>query len=171
MARPELERDHVDDFLDSLDLPDIDLSVEGIVDRIIGLARRLRRAFDETLSEVGLNHGEWGVLSTLRNAGPPHRRSPSALAARAELSSGAMTNRLDQLERAGLVRRLPDPSDRRGVQVELTSDGLATWKRAAAVQAAKESIISSALGESERESLNVLLRRIMIAFEERERDR
>ena len=81
-----------------------------------------------------------------------------------------MTNRLDQLERAGLVRRLPDPSDRRGIQVELTSDGLAAWKRAAAVQAAKESIISAALTEPERESLNVLLRRIMIAFEQRERD-
>jgi DNA-binding MarR family transcriptional regulator len=168
MTPRKVERDHVDEFLESLDVPGIDLSVEGIVDRIMGLARRLRRTLDETLSEVGLNQGEWGVLSMLHHAGSPHRRSPGLLAARAELSSGAMTNRLDQLERAGFVRRLPDPSDRRGIQVELTRDGLAMWQRAAAVQAGKESIISSALTARERERLNVLLRRIMIAFERTE---
>ena len=78
---------------------------------------------EETLDEHGLSWGEWKVLGLLRHAGPPYRSSPGYLAERAELSSGAMTNRLDRLEAAGLIRRLPDPTDRRGVQVELTEAG------------------------------------------------
>src|ERR671926_34073 len=73
-----------------------------------------------------------------RMSGPPHRMTPSGLAEWAELSSGAMTNRLDRLEKAGLVRRLPDPDDRRGVLVELTPEGVASIDAAVAEQAAKE---------------------------------
>ena len=109
------QRDHVDRFLESIrdELPELDLTVEGIVDRINGLSRRIKRMMDETLNERSLTWGEWKVLGLLRRS-PGHRRSPGYLAVHAELSSGAMTNRLDNLEKAGLIRRLPDPSDRRG---------------------------------------------------------
>lgn len=163
-------RDHVDRFLDEIrpELPgDLDLTVEGIVDRIQGITRRLQKVLDETVSEYGLSHGEWKVLSSLRWAGPPYRRSAGDLARLADLSSGAMTNRLDRLEEAGLVRRLRDPDDRRGVLVELTDEGRALWQEALGVQAAKEALFASALTEREREQLNGLLRRLMLAFEER----
>ncbi|MEE3918524.1 MarR family transcriptional regulator [Micromonospora sp. BRA006-A] len=39
------------------------------------------------------------------------------------LTSGGMTGRLDRLERAGLVRRSPDPADRRALRVTLTDTG------------------------------------------------
>src|SRR3954453_14115291 len=112
------EKDHVDRFLDDIrdELPaDLDLVVEGIVDRIHGINWRIRKMLDETLEQNGLASGEWKVLSALRGAGKPHRRSAGELARIADLSSGAMTNRLDQLEKAGLVKRLRDPDDRRGV--------------------------------------------------------
>src|SRR5687768_8819445 len=115
--------DHVDRWLEEIraELPsDLDLTIEGIVDRIQGISRRLQRLSDDTLSAHGLSHGEWKVLSSLRWAGAPYRRSAGELARIADLSSGAMTNRLDQLEEAGLVRRLRDPDDRRGVLLELT---------------------------------------------------
>jgi DNA-binding MarR family transcriptional regulator len=157
-----IERDHVDELLlDLVDLP-VDLEVEGIVDRIVGLSKRIRRVMDQTLAEFELNHGEYKVLGWLRDA-PEHRSSPGELAANAELSSGAMTNRLDQLERAGLVRRLPDPHDRRSIQVEATEKGLETWRAAFAVQAEKEKLIASALNGEEKGDLNALLRRMMIA--------
>src|SRR5437764_1175306 len=105
MAKSE-ERDHVDRFLEENDLPGIDLEVEGIVDRINGLRRRFNRMLDETLVEFGLSEGEWKALNQLWLAGPPHRRSPGQLAQWAELSSGAMTNRIDRLEEAGVVRHL-----------------------------------------------------------------
>src|SRR5919199_2049615 len=172
MTTEELERDHVDRFLAQLaeELPDLDLAVEGIVDRTMGLSRRFRRMMDDTLAGFGLTWGEFRVLSSLRHSGPPYRRSPGKLAEHAELSSGAMTNRLDRLEAAGLVRRLPDPDDRRGIQVELTEQGLATWQGAVGGEARKEALIASALGEDEKERLNELLRRLMLAFERGEGD-
>jgi DNA-binding MarR family transcriptional regulator len=163
-----VEIDHVDRFLAQLDHPAIDLTVEGIVDRIMGISRRLKRSMDETLSGFDLSWGEWSVLGTLRRD-TTHRASPSDLARKHELSTGAMTNRLDRLEEAGLVRRVPNPDDRRGVLVELTDEGTRVWDESVGVQAEKESLVTSAaLDPSEREELNTFLRRLMIAFERSE---
>src|SRR5215471_12645133 len=134
MARTsEVKQDHVDRFLESIreELPELDLTVEGIVDRINGLSRRIKRMMEETLHERSLTWGEWKVLGLLRRS-PGHRRSPGYLAVHAELSSGAMTNRLDNLERRGLIQRLPDPNDRRGVQVELTEAGSQAYEESTA---------------------------------------
>jgi DNA-binding MarR family transcriptional regulator len=166
------ERDSVDRQLDAWleHLPGVDPTVEGIVDRISSLSKKLKRTFDETLAEFGLNHGEWSVLGYLKRSGEPHRRSPGELAEHAGLSSGAMTSRLDKLEAAGFVRRLPDPDDRRALKVELTELGHTTWQRSANAQALKEALVTSALDDTERDQLNGLLRRLMLAFE-RERER
>src|SRR4051812_16753401 len=119
-----MEKDHIDRFLEKLtSLPGLDMEVEGIVDRVNGIARRVKRELDATLSEFDLTHGEWHLLAKLRLGGEPHRLSPGELAEALELSSGAMTNRIDRLEEAGFVRRSPDPKDRRGIHVELTDEG------------------------------------------------
>jgi len=164
------ERDHIDRFLEEHAdaLAAIDTRVEAIVDRISGIERRLKHALQDTLTAFDLSHGEWRVLTTLRWADPPHRRSPGDLARATELSTGAMTNRLDRLERAGLVRRTPDPDDRRGVQVELTDEGRRTWEQSVVAQAEKEAIIAAALSADEMDELNRLLRRVMIELERRE---
>jgi len=161
----ENEEDHVDRFLASLDLQGIDLTIEGIVDRIMGIQRRIKRSMDETLSGFELTWGEWSVLGTLLRRSS-HRASPGELARNHELSSGAMTNRLDRLEEAGLVRRIPNPDDRRGIVVELTEEGQRVWRESVDAQAQKEAMIAAAaLDPAEREELNTYLRRLMIAFE------
>jgi DNA-binding MarR family transcriptional regulator len=76
-----------------------------------------------------------------------------------------MTNRLDRLESAGLVRRLPDPSDRRALQIELTEAGWQAWQDSVGVQAQKEALVASALNDAEKDQLNALLRRLMLQFE------
>jgi DNA-binding MarR family transcriptional regulator len=161
------EEDHIDRFLreHGEHLPAIDFEVEAIVDRLNGLGRRIHRLLDETLTEIGIDHGDWKILRNLRFAGPPYRQTPGELAADVELSTGAMTNRLDRLERAGLVRRLPDANDRRSVQVELTEKGGRIWEDSVVAQAAKESVVASALSRTEMERLNALLRKLMLAFE------
>jgi DNA-binding MarR family transcriptional regulator len=169
MAKVEEERDHVDRWLDSVDLPGVDPEVEGIVDRINGLRRRFTAMADQTLQELGLGLGEWKVLTTLRLGGPPFQRSPGMLAKRTELSSGAMTNRLDRMEEGGLVKRVPDPGDRRGVLVELTKEGHRVWEEGLSAQAANESLVAAALTKAEKGRLNALLRRLMLEFERRER--
>jgi DNA-binding MarR family transcriptional regulator len=172
MRMPETELDHVDRWLAEHELPGaVDLEVEGIVDRINGLRRRLNRMLDETLADLGLSVGEWKVLTHLQLDGPPHRKSVGQLSKWAELSSGAMTNRLDQLEQAGFVRRLPDPGDRRGVLVELTDEGRRAWEQSVSAQAEKESVVAAALDAKEKRQLNALLRRLMREFERREEGR
>jgi DNA-binding MarR family transcriptional regulator len=172
VARPRKseQRDHVDRFLEEIrdELPaDMDFTVEGIVDRIHGINWRIRKMLDETLDEQGLTNGDHKVLNALRWAGKPYRRSAGELAKRADLTSGAMTNRLDQLEAEGLVRRLRDPADRRGVLVELTEKGRKRHQQAIGVQAKKEMLLGEALSEREMEQLNTLLRRVMLTLEER----
>jgi len=168
--RKSTERDHVDRFLEeiSADLPpDLDLTVEGIVDRIGGIQRRIRRMHDETLDQFGLTISDWHVLTALRWAGQPYRRKAGELARRAELTSGAMTSRLDALESDGLVRRLRDPDDRRSVLVELTEKGRQKHEQAMGIQAEKEALLAEALSDREAEELNSLLRRVMITLERR----
>jgi DNA-binding MarR family transcriptional regulator len=161
-------RDNVDRMLEvwKNELPDLDLATEGIVERIQKLNKYLDRAMNETLAEFNLDRGEWRLLGALRRSGPPYRRSPGHLAEDLGLSSGAMTNRLDRLESAGLVRRLPDPDDRRGLKVELTEAGWQAWQDSTGAQARKEALVASALDPREKEELNGLLRRLMLEFEE-----
>ena len=160
-------RDHIDRFLDELEpIEGLDYEVEGIVDRIGGINRRLKRGLEATLSQVGLTLADWQVLTTLRNSGS---RSPGAIARYHDLTSGTVTNRLDRLESEGYIRRVPDPEDRRGIRVELTDAGRKAWEKAASIQARKEAFFASALTAAEQRRLNGLLRKLMLAFEAAER--
>jgi DNA-binding MarR family transcriptional regulator len=159
----QLQRDKIDAFLDDLEgIPGLDYEVEGIVDRINSLQRRFRVAHEETLRAWSLTWGEWKVLTSLHH-GRTH--SPSELCDELELSSGAMTNRLDRLEEARLIRRVPDPHDRRGVKLELTDDGERVWTESTSAQARKEALVASALTKREQTQLNSLLRKLMLEFE------
>jgi DNA-binding MarR family transcriptional regulator len=165
------EQDHIDRWLEEIrdQLPRLDLRVEGIVDRIGGINRRIKRMLDETLDEYELSSGEWHALGRLSRS-PGGRRTAGDLAKKAELSSAAMTNRLDRLEKAGLVQRIPDEHDRRAVQIEITDAGRELYERTVDAQAAKEAIIADALTGDQQDQLNDLLRRLMLAFERREAD-
>jgi DNA-binding MarR family transcriptional regulator len=169
---PTVEKDRVDEFVAQLAgwLPDLDLETEAAVERIQKISKRLHRELDKTLAEYGLSIGEWQVLMSLHNA-EEQRRSPGALASACELSSGAMTNRIDRLEADGLVRRLPDPDDRRGVLVELTEAGRRKLDESTNAQARREASIASALTASEKKQLNALLRKLMLAFEAEKKKR
>ena len=169
-SRKTAERDHVDRFLEgiSADLPaDLDLTVEGIVERIQGINRRIKRMHDETLDQMGLIFNDWHVLTSLHWAGEPYRRSAGELARHTDLTSGAMTSRLDALESQGFVRRLRDPDDRRSVLVELTEKGRQKHDEAMDIQGKKEALLAEALTDREKEELNGLLRRVMVTLERR----
>ena len=168
MATKKVEADRVDQLIEewTSKLPGVNLDIEAAVQRIQWINRLIGRQMEETLAEYKLSHGEWHVLRDLALDDPPHRRSPGKLAKRAGLSSGAMTNRLDQLEKAGLVRRLPDREDRRAVQVELTDKGYKLWSDWIGAQASKEARLASALSDRELTQLNKLLRKVLAGLEE-----
>jgi DNA-binding MarR family transcriptional regulator len=159
-----------DDELDAMleiwarEIPNLDPLTEGIVERIESLAKAFDRSLEETLAASGLDRRSFKVLAKLRAVGPPYQQSAGQLAARMRLSSGAMTNRLDQMEAAGWLRRLPDPNDRRGTLVEPTQAGHDIWDRTAGTQAIREAKIGSVLDANERTELHRLLRVLMRAF-------
>lgn len=105
------------------------------------------------------------MLATLRRAGSPYRLSAGELSDSGMLTSGAMTNRIDRLEEAGLARRLPDPDDRRGVLVELTAKGRKLVDRAVSAHVANEHRALASLAVAERRELERLLRKLLISFE------
>ncbi|MFL5641301.1 MAG: MarR family winged helix-turn-helix transcriptional regulator [Chloroflexota bacterium] len=169
MDSPQSEDDVLDDLDAALvvwarEIPNLDPLTEGIVERIHILAHHLNESMSETLAEFHLDRRWFRLLGRLRSYGPPYQRSAGMLAAELQLSSGAMTNRLDRMEAAGLIRRLPDPSDRRGTLVEPTEAGHAAWDATVGKQGRREQAITAVLSEEEREELHRLLRSLMRAF-------
>jgi len=143
----------------------IDPEVEGVVDRVTAINKHLGRGFEETLADHGLTYGEYKLMLRLVTRTDDNRMSAGELSKSLMLSSGAMTNRLDQLEKADLIRRVRDPKDRRGVHVELTEKGRTIIDAAVTEQAAKEIDILGVLNPRELTSLNTLLRKVLISLE------
>lgn len=146
------------------EIPDLDPLTEGIVERIGILSHALEESMEQTLAEFELDRRSFHVLGRLRSYGPPYQRSAGLLARDMRLSTGAMTNRLDRMEAAGLIRRLPDPSDRRGTLIEPTEAGHAAWDKSASTQARREAMVASVLSPADRAQLHGLLRQLMRAF-------
>jgi DNA-binding MarR family transcriptional regulator len=119
----------VDDPVDKLliqwaqERPELDCSNLSVVVRVLFLAKVFRQNAERALAPLNLKLWEYDVLSALRRQGPPFHLPATGLARASMLTSGAMTNRIDRLEKRGLVRRVPDPADRRGVNVMLTDAG------------------------------------------------
>ena len=94
-----------------------------MLSRVSRLARHLDLARREAFETHDLEPWEFDVLAALRREGAPYALSPGRLLQVTLVTSGTMTNRIDRLEAKGLVERVPDPNDGRGVQVVLTADG------------------------------------------------
>ncbi|HEY7283663.1 MAG TPA: MarR family transcriptional regulator [Actinomycetota bacterium] len=161
--------DHVDRILDqwARERPDLDVSTFAVFARITRASRALERAMASAFRAYGLSRGEFDVLVSLRRAGAPYRLNPSDLAQALLLSTGTMTNRIDRLERAGWVVRHPDPQDRRGILVQLTDVGLHTVNAAMDSLLGTERELLSVLGAEDRKVLAGLLRRVVLALDER----
>lgn len=142
------------------ELPGTDVSPLHVLSRVTRLARRLDHTRGEVFARHHLEGWEFDVLSALRRAGRPYQLSPGRLVAETLVTSGTMTNRVDRLERRGLVRRSPAPSDRRGVLVRLTAAGRTAVDAALADLLAYEHELLEPLTAAEREHLATLLRRL-----------
>jgi len=145
--------------------PDLDPSPLELVGRAIVLARHLEKSVNDALAEHGLALGQFDILATLRRNGPKGGLTPGALLESVMLSSGGMTARLQRLEEDGLVRRLSDPSDRRGVIVELTAKGKKAIDAATATRFREAERSLPKLANGEREKLVGLLRRWLMQIE------
>lgn len=162
-----MAEDRVDRILEQWrrERPELDTSTMGVIGRINRLSTLFGQAHAEVFARYGLDRGEFDVLATLRRSGAPYCLSPTQLFRSLMMSSGGMTNRLDRLERAGLVRREPDPRDRRGVQVELTGQGLKTIDDAVAAHVENQQRLLASVPPEDRERLAGLMRVLLLALE------
>jgi DNA-binding MarR family transcriptional regulator len=145
--------------------PDLDVRPLEVLSRVTRLARHLDRARRTAFEAHDLEVWEFDVLAALRRAGRPYVLSPGQLLAQTMVTSGTMTNRVDRLEDRGLVQRMPDPADRRGVHVRLTPRGKERVDAALADLLARERELLSALSQREQEALSGLLRGLVAPFE------
>jgi DNA-binding MarR family transcriptional regulator len=130
--------------------PDLDFAVMGTFLRIAQLMRLATRGIDKVFAAHGISLGEFDVLAALRRGGTGTTLTPTQLARVAMVSPGGMTNRLDRLERAGLISRTPDPADRRGSLVTLTPAGHAIADRSVEDLVAAEAAVVADLSDAER---------------------
>jgi DNA-binding MarR family transcriptional regulator len=145
--------------------PDLDVEPLQVLSRVSRLARHLDIARRGAFAAHGLEAWEFDVLSALRRAGPPFQLTPGALLRATLVTSGTMTNRIDRLAAAGLVRREPDPRDRRGVLVTLSEEGRAVVDAALTDLLDREQALLARLGEDQRDQLADLLRTLLAPFD------
>ncbi len=110
--------------------PDLDVTPMGMTGRLKRIARILDREMETAFAEHGLNLASFDVLATLLRSGEPFQLSPGELMENTMVTSGTMTNRIDQLVKGGLVERVPNPNDGRSVHIALTNNGKRVIDRA-----------------------------------------
>jgi DNA-binding MarR family transcriptional regulator len=166
MPRSVSERGDRDDEVDLLidawshRLPGVDLTPLDVMSRLRRVANRLGRLRAAAFSGAGLAVWEFDVLAALRREEPPHEFSPAQLIEATMIGSAAMTNRLDNLTRRGLVERRPNPRDGRSVLVRLTDEGATRVDAAMRTLAEREAEELRGLSREEQATLAALLRRL-----------
>jgi DNA-binding MarR family transcriptional regulator len=160
-------RDEVDDLVAAwgTQRPDLDVEPMQVLSRVSRLARHLDIARRGAFASHGLEPWEFDVLSALRRAGPPFQLTPGALLRATLVTSGTMTNRIDRLAAAGLVRREPDPRDRRGVLVTLSDQGREAVDAALTDLLDREQGLLAGLAGEQRATLAALLRALLVPFD------
>lgn len=146
--------------------PQLNAAPLAVVGRVLRIARLLEKHRETVLADYGLNVWSFDVLATLRRQGPPYQLKPTDLYSLLMLSSGAVTNRIDRLEQDGIVMRLRDPGDRRGVIVQLTDKGIQLSDQVMPVLFEKEqALLVQFAPEPECETLIRLLRQFLLSLE------
>jgi MarR family transcriptional regulator, transcriptional regulator for hemolysin len=130
-------------------------------------AKAVSRAFNGALAEVGGSLPTWLILTSLRGE---RWRTQQELARSLGIEGPTLTRHLDSLERAGLVERRRDPSDRRAVQVELTKAGESLHSRLRTNVIAFDQQLRAGFGEAELKRLRATLRKLEENVTQREPD-
>lgn len=142
--------------------PDLDPTAADAYLNLLRTADDVFHAREANIARHGLSHGRFTVLMLLYDklADLPSPRTPAELAECAGVTRATMTGLIDTLERDGLVRREPDPVDRRMMSVHLTERGQVLLRRVLPGHFQWMAAMMQPLGENERKTLVRLLTKI-----------
>ena len=161
---PDLIAGIVDQWKETAVEPLPSLMGTEIIGRIVRMNSLVSRKIDENLATFQLNVGEFDLLAVLLRE-PTHALTPSEIQSLILISSGGLSNRMTRLESRGLIERLPDPRDRRGVIVSLTPSGKSLIETVAPKHLAIENASIEMLSFDEQLLLKNLLKKILLSAE------
>ncbi len=144
--------------------PDLDVSPMAPIGRIHRAYRLLSKEISDHMHTHDLEAWEFDVLATLWRTGHPHTLTPKDLAATSMVGSSALTNRVDRLVSRNLVTRQVDPDNRRRLLITLTAEGHALVDSVVVSHVENERRLLSGLQEDECETLNTLLRKLLLGL-------
>lgn len=144
--------------------PDLNLDALQVLSRISRLAHYLDAGRKSAFAKSDLESWEFDVLASLRRAGKPYALPPRELIKENLVTSGTMTNRIDQLEKRNLVSRRPDPADGRSVLVSLTETGKQLVDTAFSNLLEIEVELLADLSQADQAELAGLLRSLTVQF-------
>ena len=147
--------------------PQLDSSSLEVTGRLLLCAGYYERTVGTVLQRFGLSIADFDVVNTLRRVSDQHGSKPSDMARSSLITTGAMTSRLDRLERAGLIRRTPDPADRRGVLVRLTPRGSKVARQALQELIVTNEAFLEPLSGQQRDSVAFALKQLLVHHEAR----
>jgi len=155
--------DHVDKIIKQWhqERPDLDVEPMAVIGRIKQSSQYLVREMDKTFSNYGLNGASFDMLATILRSGTPYALTPSELMVSTMVTSGTMTNRIDQLVKSGLVERKPNPQDARGFIISLTNEGRLLIERVLDEHVKTQARLTKILTNEEQETLNSILRKLL----------
>lgn len=128
-----------------------------LAEQLLRFTRRVHRIQKRHLerSDLGITPAQSRLLRTLAHFGSPPRMAD--LAERLEVVPRAVTTLVDGLEASGMVRRAPDPSNRRVIRIEITDEGRAALSTLRGARRAAAEEILAPLAEEQRHALGTLL--------------
>jgi DNA-binding MarR family transcriptional regulator len=146
--------------------PRVDASPLEVVGRLLLCAHHLQGDLVGAVAPFGLSFGDFDVINTLRRRADEGGTNPRELARSSLITSGAMTTRLDRLERVGLITREPDAADGRGVRVHLTERGEELAEQALRAVIAADEAFLDPLSEEQREAVAAALKLLLVRREQ-----
>ncbi|MBS0297432.1 MAG: MarR family transcriptional regulator [Proteobacteria bacterium] len=138
--------------------PELDTSPIGVLGRINRIAALASGPITAAFKAHGLDRGEFDVLGTLVRSGGDDGLTPTDLYTELMISSGGLTHRLNQLEKAGLIVREKSAEDGRSWRVRPTPKGRKLAVEAYGADLAAEARLLEGLGATDRAKLETLLR-------------
>lgn len=146
------------------EVPELELEPMGVFGRIHRISALTNARLHGIFQRYGIGRNEFDLLASLRRAGDPFTLSPKQLSTTLMLTSGGLTSRLDKLERNGLIERLPDPADRRGLRIRLTDTGRHAIDQAVVAELDELHRLTAPLTGTEVTELDRLLKKLHTSF-------
>jgi DNA-binding MarR family transcriptional regulator len=145
--------------------PDLDFDPVGVCARLTRVRTHMDVAEELVLTAHGLGPATFAVLVTLARIGDGAGVSQRRLMDELGLTSGTISLRMNKLEEEGLIERGADPASRRNTLITLTDRGRELFERTVPAHLDNERRLLASLTDGERETLESLLRKLLVEFE------